>query len=47
MARLPTPDEIAALLPEELAPYILADLAQITPNSMERVVLTSPTIATA
>lgn len=36
MARLPTPDEIAALLPEELAPYILADLAQITPNSMER-----------
>jgi uncharacterized protein (TIGR02391 family) len=33
---LPTPDEIANLLPEELAPYILADLAQITPNSMDR-----------
>jgi uncharacterized protein (TIGR02391 family) len=36
MARLPTPDEICALLPEELAPYILADLAQIAPNSMDR-----------
>jgi uncharacterized protein (TIGR02391 family) len=33
---LPTPDEIAALLPEELAPYILADLVQIAPNSMDR-----------
>jgi uncharacterized protein (TIGR02391 family) len=36
MARLPTPDEIAALLPEELAPYILDDLVQIGPNSMDR-----------
>jgi hypothetical protein len=36
MARLPTPDEIAALLPEELAPDILADLAQIAPTSMDR-----------
>ena len=36
MAHLPNPDEIAALLPEELAPYILADVAQITPNSMDR-----------
>ena len=36
MARLPSPDEIAALLPEELAPYILTDLAQIPPNSMDR-----------
>jgi uncharacterized protein (TIGR02391 family) len=36
MARLPPPDEIAQLLPEELAPYILADLAQIGPNSMDR-----------
>jgi uncharacterized protein (TIGR02391 family) len=35
-SRLPTPDEIAALLPEELAPYILEDLAQIAPNSMDR-----------
>jgi uncharacterized protein (TIGR02391 family) len=33
---LPTPDEIAGLLPEELAPYILAELAQISPNSMDR-----------
>lgn len=33
---LPTPDEIAALLPEELAPYMLEDLAQIAPNSMDR-----------
>jgi uncharacterized protein (TIGR02391 family) len=31
-----TPDEIATLLPEELAPHILADLAAITPNSMDR-----------
>jgi uncharacterized protein (TIGR02391 family) len=30
------PDEIAALLPEELAPHVLADLAAITPNSMDR-----------
>jgi uncharacterized protein (TIGR02391 family) len=30
------PDEIAALLPEELAPQVLADLAAITPNSMDR-----------
>jgi uncharacterized protein (TIGR02391 family) len=30
------PDEIAALLPEELAPHVLADLATITPNSMDR-----------
>ena len=36
MARLPNPDEISVLLPEELAPYILSDLAQITPNSMDR-----------
>jgi hypothetical protein len=35
-SRLPTPDEIAALLPEELAPYMLEDLAQIVPNSMDR-----------
>jgi uncharacterized protein (TIGR02391 family) len=33
---LPDPDAIAGLLPEELAPHILADLAQITPNSMDR-----------
>jgi uncharacterized protein (TIGR02391 family) len=31
-----TPDEIATLLPEELAPNVLADLASITPNSMDR-----------
>jgi len=31
-----TPDEIAALLPEELAPYILSDLATITSSSMDR-----------
>jgi uncharacterized protein (TIGR02391 family) len=30
------PDEIAALLPEELAPQVLADLAAITQNSMDR-----------
>jgi uncharacterized protein (TIGR02391 family) len=30
------PDEIAALLPEELAPHVLADLAAIKPNSMDR-----------
>src|ERR1700730_14404106 len=30
------PDEIAALLPEELAPHVLADLAAITANSMDR-----------
>jgi uncharacterized protein (TIGR02391 family) len=30
------PDEIAALLPEELAPHVLADLAAIIPNSMDR-----------
>jgi len=34
--RLPNPDEIAVLLPEELAPLILADLAQITPKSADR-----------
>ena len=33
---LPSPSEIASLLPEELAPYILRDLAQIGPNSMDR-----------
>ena len=33
---LPAPDEIAALLPEDLAPRILSDLAQIAPNSMDR-----------
>jgi uncharacterized protein (TIGR02391 family) len=33
---LPDPDAIAGLLPEELAPDILADLAQIAPNSMDR-----------
>lgn len=37
MTRLPTPDEIAALLPEELAPYILADLAQISPMDRGRL----------
>jgi hypothetical protein len=35
-SRLPTPDEIATLLPEELAPDMLEDLAQIAPNSMDR-----------
>jgi uncharacterized protein (TIGR02391 family) len=35
-SRFPTPDEIAALLPEELAPYMLQDLAHIGPNSMDR-----------
>ncbi len=35
-SRLPAPDEIAALLPEELAPHILFDLAHISPNSMDR-----------
>jgi uncharacterized protein (TIGR02391 family) len=30
------PDEIAALLPEELAPHVLADLAAIKPDSMDR-----------
>jgi uncharacterized protein (TIGR02391 family) len=30
------PDEIAGLLPEELAPEILKELVQIGPNSMER-----------
>jgi uncharacterized protein (TIGR02391 family) len=30
------PDEIAALLPEELAPQVLADLTAITTNSMDR-----------
>lgn len=34
--QLPSPDEIATLLPEELAPHILLDLAQIGPNSMDR-----------
>jgi uncharacterized protein (TIGR02391 family) len=33
---LPAPDEIAGLLPDELAHYILADLAQIAANSMDR-----------
>lgn len=36
MPYLPTPDEIATLMPEELAPLILRDLAQIAPNSMDR-----------
>jgi uncharacterized protein (TIGR02391 family) len=38
MARspLPAPDDIGGLLPEELAPHILAELAQITSNSMDR-----------
>jgi uncharacterized protein (TIGR02391 family) len=30
------PDEIAALLPEELAPQVLTDLAAVAPNSMDR-----------
>jgi uncharacterized protein (TIGR02391 family) len=33
---LPPPDEIVSLLPEELAPLILRDLAQIGQNSMDR-----------
>jgi len=36
MPRLPGPDEIASLLPEELAPLVLSDLAQIGRNSMDR-----------
>jgi hypothetical protein len=39
MPRLPTPDEIAALMPEELARLILSDLTQIAPNSMDRYAL--------
>jgi uncharacterized protein (TIGR02391 family) len=33
---LPSPDEIAVLLPDELAPLMLADLARIASNSMDR-----------
>ena len=36
MSNLPTPDEIATLMPEELAPLILSDLAEIPSNSMNR-----------
>ena len=34
--RLPSPNEIATLLPAEMAPYILSELAQITADSMDR-----------
>jgi hypothetical protein len=36
MSTLPAVSEIAALMPEELAPHILLDLSRIAPNSMDR-----------